>query len=325
MVKLVDIYSGNTRESMADLKAQGYSGVWFKLGQGGWADVPRYQPTWWDEAGAVGLLRGGYWLCDSRYHSSYHMDEIRKWDIKNKFIGELGFWVDIEKPQKTMTEAAYYATPYAGAANLVDFIYLLELDGFKPGAYSGPGAYELVTRGAPKSTHNYIARLPLWSAQYNNFITEPDLYGSFTTWEFWQKSEGPDINVYNGTDEEFVAKYGGVVPPPPQENQMDVKADIKVNIRADHSTSSADVGDLNVGASAVVSELWETGVTKGTDYEQWARIPTGWVAVWYRGSGVGGKLCTLTGTLTPPPPPAGLPVLHISADGYAPVDMLPLV
>jgi hypothetical protein len=58
-------------------------------------------------------MRGGYWLCDSRFKSSAHIDEMKKWGVFD-IETELGLWVDVEKPRISMTEAEYRATPYAG-------------------------------------------------------------------------------------------------------------------------------------------------------------------------------------------------------------------
>jgi hypothetical protein len=218
-IRIVDLYSGNERDTMADIAAQGFTGVIFKAGQGMLADVPRVRPHWWQEAKDAGLMRGWYWLCDSRIHSSKHMDEIHEWKILDD-VGELGLWVDIEKPQMSMTEAEYWKTPYAGYKNLVDFVYLLKLEIGTLGAYSGPGAYELVTRGAPQSKHDYLAEaMPrLWTAQYPYIyvpgISKPSMYGSWKTWALWQYRAEPDINVYNGTYEEFYNLFGGTEIPP---------------------------------------------------------------------------------------------------------------
>lgn len=75
-----------------------------------------------------------------------------------------------------------------------------------------------------------------------------------------------------------------------------------VNIRADHSASSADVGDLLGGHIAEGNVLFETGL--GATYQKWLNIQTldgvaksGWCAVIYNGS----TLCTLTENTVPPP------------------------
>jgi len=227
-IKLIDLYSGNKFEPQK-LIAEGYTGVIFKGGQGGWADVPRYRKDWWQEAKDAGLLVGWYWLCDSRYHSSVHIREMESWKIFND-VGNLGLWVDMEKPMISMTETAYWQTPYAGHKNVVDFVYLLNEKGVKPGIYTGPGAYELIMRGAPKSAHDYLAEHELWTAQYPYVylpgVSKPKLYGSWKRWEFWQYQEGPDINIFNGTENEFYMKYGGYVSPPPPEPPIIVQPPI---------------------------------------------------------------------------------------------------
>ena len=99
-IKIIDTYSQGEFDPLK-WKSEGYSGVIFKAGQGGWADVPRYHRDWWDRAGQAGLLRGWYWLVDSRYPLQNHKNEIRNWfaDLQ-KLNDELGFWVDVEKPAK---------------------------------------------------------------------------------------------------------------------------------------------------------------------------------------------------------------------------------
>jgi len=300
-IKIIDTYS-NGEFDPAKWVAEGYSGVMFKAGQGSWADVPRYRPDWWQRAKDAGLKRGWYWVCDSRYHSSKHLDEMDNWNLFAD-LGELGLWADVEKPIISMTETDYWKTTYAGPANIVDFVYLLRGRGVNVGVYTGPGAFELTTRGATKSQLDYLALSDLWTANYPyNYIegvSEPTLYGSWTKWTWWQWREGPDVNIFNGTDAEFEAKYGAsvIIPPPPKENQMQVTAKQKINIRSTPeviNSPSNDVGDFQAGQVAEVLELYPASAAPNT--EQWARIAQGWVAVYY-----GAQLCTLSGTLTPPP------------------------
>ena len=74
-----------------------------------------------------------------------------------------------------------------------------------------------------------------------------------------------------------------------------------VNIRTDHTTASADIGDLLNGQFAEGDQLWENAEKT----QKWLNIQAvngqpkaGWVAVVYNGS----LLCTLE---TNVPPPAG--------------------
>lgn len=318
-IKFIDLYSGNDFNP-GQLKMDGYIGVIFKAGQGAWADAPRYHPDWWAKAKEFGLLRGWYWLCDSRYHSSKHIDEMNNFHIFDD-IGELGFWIDIEKPQISMTETEYWKTPYAGHNNVVDFAYLLKTKGINPGCYTGPGAYSLVFRDAPKSAHDYMAQFPLWTAQYPfNYVegvSRPDLYGAWLDWTFWQRREGPDVNIFNGTDEEFYARFGSVIQPPIGESSMykgTVLANPSLNIRA--TPSGTYLGKLNlndkVEASVIVTGWWKLSkITRGG-----VNIPLPAPDCYaYEGSTHG--YIRLDETIVDPPV-GDLPVLHmtVGADGY---------
>jgi hypothetical protein len=205
MIKLLDTYSGGAF-TPDKWKAEGYTGVIFKAGQGQWADVPRYHPEWWTRAKEAGLMTGWYWLADSRHKSADHITEMERVNLFAD-LGELGLWLDVEKPVISMTEAGYWSTKYAGYKNVIDLAYLLKLKNIHFGIYTGPGAYELVFRNAPKDAHDYIAQFDLWTAQYPYVfiagISKPKLYGSWKTWTLWQYREGPDVNIFNGTDAEF--------------------------------------------------------------------------------------------------------------------------
>jgi len=200
--------------------------------------------------------------------------------------------------------------------------------GIKPIIYTS--SFTWVNAGNPSWSKDY----KLWTAQYPydpNGQTEPKYfpYSGWTEWMLWQydeqfKMDGidgfVDVNVYNGTAEEWKQQYGGeiVTPPPPQGDDMEVETNLgfNVTIRADHTTSSASLGTLVAGQKRTVLEQpWEKAGTKGVDYEQWAKIPEGWVAVWYRTSGNAGHLCTLTGTLPPEPPPAGDVAVSVVVNG----------
>lgn len=206
-IKVVDTYS-NGAFTPEQWKNEGYSGVIFKAGQGALSDVPRIHPDWWEHAKDAGLYRGWYWLSDSRIHSSSHVLEMNRWNLF-KDLGELGLWIDVEKPRISMSEREYWSTPYAGSKNVIDLLYLLNREGVKAGVYTGPGAYDLIFRNASKAEHEYMAKHNLWTAQYPWMyipgISKPKMYGKWTTWMWWQYREGPDINIFNGNYEEFYA------------------------------------------------------------------------------------------------------------------------
>lgn len=272
MRKLIDLYSFNDFNP-GQIRMDGYSGVIFKAGQGAWADVPRVHPEWWKMAQDFGLLRGWYWLCDSRHHSSSHIEEMLKWKIFDD-VGELGLWIDVEKPIISMSESDYWKTPFAGHQNLIDFSYLITLQNVSPGIYTGPGAYSLVMRDAPKEKHDYLSQFPLWTAQYpykyEEGVSKPSLYGSWKTWTLWQYREGPDVNIFNGTDDEFDSRFGSISIPPTGEPAMYQGTVLvsQLNIRPQSNTSQPKIGQLNlddkIEASAIENGWWKLmRITRG--------------------------------------------------------------
>jgi GH25 family lysozyme M1 (1,4-beta-N-acetylmuramidase) len=311
-VQIIDLYSGNNFDA-AQIVAQGYGGVIFKAGQGGWADVPRYRGDWWRQAGQYGLLRGWYWLADSRYSAGYHLDEIRRWFPDPLALNsELGFWVDIEKPRVSMTEADYRKTKYHGHRNVLELIAGLEAMGVRPGVYTGPGAYGLVFENASFPAHNAAAfradgtQRDLWTAQYPWIylpgVSRPSLYGSFKKWTFWQWREGPDVNIYNGTQDEFAAAYGEpplppLPPDPPAGKRWRITipgAGQYVNIRDRGGLPlGADIGDFHNGQTGTATERmsganWECyNITDGA-------TPPGWIFTVYNGGNTNARAEEIT-------------------------------
>jgi len=228
MIKIIDLYSGNSRDFVEALNGT-FSGIIFKAGQGDWLDVPSIKPDWWQIAGDKGLLRGWYWVCDSRYHSSKHIDAINRWRDAGKLDlnAELGLWSDVEYPYQSMTTEQYWATPYAGHKNVVDFHYLLETNGINAGLYSADGVYNEIMKGASVADHDYLAKFRMWPANYPWIyipgISKPRMFGRWSTWTFWQYHGNPDYNEFNGTEEQFYELFGGGVVPPEPQNKIVIK------------------------------------------------------------------------------------------------------
>lgn len=217
MVKLIDIYSGNEWWNPEKALGDGYSGVIFKGGQGKLSDVPRVKKNWAEDAHKAGLMVGWYWLMDSRYRPSEQVEVLR--ESLGDSLGELGIWVDCEKPVLSWKDAQYWKTPYAGLHNIVDFMYLLEKrTGIKANVYTSPGFWGTVAQRPKQSDLDYLSGTKLWTAQYPWIyvpgISKPTKYGPWEKWTLWQYKERPDINLYNGTDEEFYSEFNGVYIPP---------------------------------------------------------------------------------------------------------------
>ncbi len=190
-------------------KALGTAGVIVKAGQG--HAVYNYKPIVADYVRG-GIPPGVYWLSDARYSPEGH-----KRAIKNTFptgdFGPLGIWIDVEKPLLRMTDAEYRTLPYRYAGPIISFARgIIDYSGVIPGIYTSPGAYDLILSGANEEDKRFLSTLPLWTAQYNAHITEPDLYGYWTTWRYWQFREGPDYSKFNGTPEEYYRLIGGSIP-----------------------------------------------------------------------------------------------------------------
>jgi len=221
-IKIIDIYSGNAPLSFDKLVLDGYRGVIFKAGQGEWPDVPRIQPTWWNDAKLAGLERGWYWLVDARYRPSNQFEAMKK--ATNLDFGELGMWVDCEKPYTTMKDGDYWKTPYCGFNPIYDFMYAVQqtkaskFAEFLPGLYTCPGFWNFISGKMSIGAQQWFAKAPLWTAQYPYIFTQfskPSIYGAWTKWTLWQYREGPDVNLFNGTVDEYIAFFGLEVGPMP--------------------------------------------------------------------------------------------------------------
>jgi hypothetical protein len=237
MIKIIDIYSGNEWWNPQKALSDGYTGVIFKAGQGVLPDVPRIHPSWAKDAHDAGLFVGWYWMMDSRYKPSRQVDMLVK--TLGTSFGELGIYADCEKPNLAMKDADYWKTLYPGMKHIVDFIYLLEIQTrIRAGVYTSPGFWNLINQRPNQTYINYLAKSRLWTAQYPWIyipgISKPTRYGGWDKHTFWQYKERPDINLYNGTDEEFNTEFSGMfVPPtePPAYTVMYVNASIGLNVR----------------------------------------------------------------------------------------------
>ncbi len=222
MIKIIDLYSGNETTNFDKLALEGYKGVIFKAGQGEWPDVPRVHPTWWKDAQSAGLDRGWYWMVDSRYRPSLQI-EAMKMATKLDF-GELGLWCDCEKPYDPMKDVDYWKTPYSGFNPIYDFMYGVQMTCASkfpfmlPGIYTCPGFWYLIAEKMPLASQQWFARAPLWTAQYYWHWTEnskPKLYGAWDKWTLWQYRSEPDIDLFNGSEEDYNTLFNASEIPTP--------------------------------------------------------------------------------------------------------------
>ncbi len=282
-VRMLDVYAGNVWDPAQEL-AKGTRGIICKAGQGGFYSLPK---TFISDCERAGLPWGVYWVIDSRYDSGYHLRAIKQ-AFPDMNFGPLGWWWDCEKPKINMSDAIYRKTPYHGNG-LIEAVIdkFTGWCGQSSGIYTAPGFARLVGWYSPmfklKSLAKKLAAMPLWVAQYNDFILQPDLCGVWTDWLWWQYREGPDYNYFNGDQAKFQAYLDGYVPAPapPLEDKYTgtVISFTGVNVRTAPGTSFAKITTLLRYAEVRGVELKEVSPT-----ETWLKITyplDGWVAVKY--------------------------------------------
>jgi len=300
--KVIDLYAGNESQANWDkLVSDGYRGVIFKFGQGEWPDVPRRQPTWWKDARSAGLLTGCYWLKDARHNSAEEFDVLMKWT--NGDWGELGLWLDIEKPVLTMKDSAYYKLGYAGIKDVVNLAYLVantgisRFPGHLPGIYTSSGMWALLgQKGISKAHADYLAQAPLWTAQYLyafvDGVSKPRMFGSWKSWTFWQICERPDIDIFNGPADDFDSfiKQGAHYVTPEEPEEIDPYRLPRTLVILDSArrglmvrNAPGTVGTKVVGAVYPPRAITVTQVELvGKDV--WCKFDWGWVAKEYKGT-----------------------------------------
>ena len=136
-----------------------------------------------------------------------------------------------------------------------------------------------------KSFAKKLADMPLWIAQYNDFVMQPDTVGLWADWLWWQYKEGPDYNYFNGDDAKFQEILEGhvVTPPPPTDNKYTgtVVSGPGVNVRTGPGISFNKIAALTKYTEVVGTELTEVSPT-----EEWLKINypmDGWIATKYNG------------------------------------------
>lgn len=213
-IQVLDIYSGNAFNAEKE-KATGTDAVIIKAGQGH-AVYPYKAQV--EQCKAVGLPYGLYWLCDARYSPEGHKAAIKTAFPTGDF-GPLGLWLDVEKPLIAMPDWIYGKLPYAyykPVESVWRGVYLYT--GRYPGWYTSPGAWNVICWAMPVSLQDEIAeKADLWTAQYNNKIISPDLYGGWkrlNKWNLWQYQEGPDYSVWNGDEQSFREHFRLSIPEP---------------------------------------------------------------------------------------------------------------
>lgn len=192
--------------------------VIIRAGQNEWID-PDF-PTNWAAAKKAGLARGSYWFYDSRVEPKRQAELWR--DALGDDQGELPLCADFEES---------YGGAYQGWRRWYAFLeYLKEVMPEKEIIIYT--AYYYWRDNAPNATSEasslaYFHQYPLWIANYG--VSAPNVPAPWgkDEWMLWQYTEhgagaafgvesaGIDLNYFNGTPEEFRARFNlsGVTPP----------------------------------------------------------------------------------------------------------------
>jgi GH25 family lysozyme M1 (1,4-beta-N-acetylmuramidase) len=185
----------------------------------------------------------------------------------------------------------------------------------------------------------YWGDFPLWVAHYR--VPVPTLPGPWNEWTFWQWNDRGlpadygvvngkmevDENLFNG-DEGQLSEFFNQSSTPPTGEPMSYRYSLtpkpgatKVNVRADHNVSSADIGDLFAGQTAQGNELYVFGGEKWLKCEVINTVNrVGWIAVIHNGADV----CILTDYGAPPPSEKSATVTITTDDGYTGTAVIPL-
>jgi len=191
-----------------DVMALNADGVILRAGQHTWKD--RDFKQYW-EASRGKLPRGSYWFYDSRVQPKR---QAELWfNIMDGDFGELPMWCDFEDR---------YGGPYTGWKYFYDFMACLEVlvPNKELGVYTGFYYWREMTiaKAIPMASLNYFKRFPLWIAAYNTIAPKvPDPWSDWTLWQFTDNGDGTkygveskniDLNYFNGTEDEFRARFG---------------------------------------------------------------------------------------------------------------------
>ena len=193
------------------MRLAGIDFVFLKASQSTWTD--RVFVEYWPAAKAAGLLRGAYHFLDYKIDPRLQAEYF--WSLIKDDPGELPMVADYE----------WWGTPPREAGNFLwGFVDTLQrLSGKTPMIYTGAFFWNTYSSTT-------WAKFPLWIASYSdqtymekNIATRMP----WDNWTFWQytdkgpgkkygvESEQIDMNYYNGTTEELLARYAIGAPLPP--------------------------------------------------------------------------------------------------------------
>ena len=189
-------------------------GVIIRAGQNVWVDT-KFKESY-AQAKAKGIPRGVYWFYDSRVHPQVQADLLVSLIADDH--PEMEIFCDWEKD---------YGGGYFDLSYAVEFMKRVEaaLPSVTVGIYTG---YYFFTDNSSQWTHApeyaYLGTKPLWLAWYTSnpdYVKVPAPWVKLTHWQnsdsgtFPGIENGADTNFFNGTPDEFAARYSTSTPEGP--------------------------------------------------------------------------------------------------------------
>ena len=180
-------------------------GVIIRAGQNVWQD--NEFDISWKASKDAGMIRGSYWFYDSRVNPKRQAEKFV--EVLGNDLGEMEMWMDFEDT---------YGGDFGKQQDWYDFAERLKVlvPGKQLGVYTG--YYYWMERIS--SINGYFEQYPLWLAWYNPeppFIPKP--WKEWWLWQYTDNGIGPiygvesksiDLNYFNGSEEEFLRRYGSV-------------------------------------------------------------------------------------------------------------------
>lgn len=202
-----DVPSTPQQIDFETMKSAGADFVIIRAGQNTWVDSD-FKYNW---AKAKGLPRGAYWFYDSR------SDPVKQAELFASLFKddspELELWLDLEER---------YGGQWAGYVHWKKFLNRLrQLTNARIGIYTG---YGYIKDRIPVDEYAFFAQFPLWLAWYTNLHANVTVPRPWTSCLYWQwgtpswglewgcESKEIDMNLFNGTREQFNSRYGATMP-----------------------------------------------------------------------------------------------------------------
>ena len=259
---------------------------------------------------------GCYWFYDDRVSPGAQADTLAR-------LFESG------QPQPTMEIfcdwESTFGGKYSGVKNVVAFMQRVEqlLPWAKVGMYTGYYFFMANTNAVLNiSQLNYLKTKPLWLAWYSSSFANvkiPRPWTNVTYWQYGTPARGAefgvssieiDMNWYNGTQEEFTQRYGGVVITPPTEAQMAAWKGITLD--------SIPVRTAIDGGAISPYLAKGTPISGDAVDGTWLHMTAPRVG-WVNAGANQTKVSWQTVTVTPPPPPSTtLTPFTLTVDGHKP-------